>query len=76
MRKKLLKPFFRIHWAAKAVIKFGSIIADILLISACLCSDKELAYMMVQISVYLFSESVVGGLIIDVIAKRTGTEEK
>ena len=76
MRKKLLKPFLNIHWSAKTVIKYGVMAADILLISACLCSDKALAYMMAETSAYLFSEAVIGGLILDVIAKRTGIEEK
>ncbi len=76
MREKLLKPFLNIHWSAKVIIKFGVLAADILLISACLCSDKSLAYMMAETSGYLFSEAVIGGLILDVIAKRMGIEEK
>lgn len=76
MRKKLLKPFLNIHWSAKVIIKFGVIAADILLISACLCTDKALSYMMAETSGYLFAEAVIGGLILDVIAKRMGIEEK
>ncbi|MBR5156211.1 MAG: hypothetical protein IKW59_00400 [Clostridia bacterium] len=76
MRQKLLKPFLNIHWSAKAIIKFGVMAADILLISACLCADKTRSYMMAETSGYLFSEAVIGGLILDVIAKRMDIEEK
>lgn len=75
--KKLLKPFFGLHWSAKAVLKAGMALADALLLAACwiVGSDEALAIQMVQTSVYLFGEAVVGGLFIDVVAKRMGLED-
>ena len=74
MREKLLAPFAGLHWSAKTVIKIGSIIADILLIMAfgILEQDAILARQMAETAAYLFSIGMIGGLLLDVIAKRTG----
>ena len=52
--------------------------ANLLLLLACLTNlyDVGLSIWMVQTAVYLFSESIIGGLLLDVIAKRMGLEDK
>lgn len=56
------------HFLTKFIVKFGTIIATLLLI--CAFFVDSLASDMCVISVYLFSESIILGLLIDVIDKR------
>lgn len=74
MREKLLSPFTNLHRSAKIVIKTGSLTADVLLIMAFAILSKEtvLAMQMAETAAYLFSIGMVGGLLLDVIAKRMG----
>ncbi len=54
--------------ASKLILKAGTLFATLLLLLAFFSFDYGI--MMCSVSVYLFSESVVAGLLFDVISKR------
>lgn len=58
----------KMHAAAKIVLKWGTVFATILLIFAFFSSAYGI--MMCEVSVYLFAESVISALLMDVIDKR------
>ncbi|MBR2500446.1 MAG: hypothetical protein IKB60_05150 [Clostridia bacterium] len=64
MKKELMNMCF----ASKLIIKAGTLIAIVLLCFAFFSLNYKI--MMCTVSVYLFGESIVAGLIFDVIAKR------
>ena len=66
--KKLKTQAEKIHPAAKVILKIGTILATILLI--CAFFSESYGIMMCQVSVYLFAESVISALLIDIIDKR------
>ena len=72
------KAIKKLHWSAEKVLSYGLFAANLLLLLACLTNlyDVGLSIWMVQTAVYLFSESIIGGLLLDVIAKRMGLEDK
>lgn len=57
-----------IHPAAKILLKYGTIFATILLFLAFF--SKTYGIEMCSVSVYLFAQSVVSSLLLDVIDKR------
>ena len=58
----------KIHPSAKLILKYGTILALIVLIFAFF--SKTYGIMMCKTSVFLFAESVISALLIDVISKR------
>ncbi len=78
MKEKMTEPFRKMHWSSRAVLKTGVVLADVLLLAACMLMEKDgvLSRQMAQTAVYLFCEGVVGGLFFDVVAKRMGMTEK
>jgi len=60
----------KIHPSAKIIMKYGTMLATLLLIFAFF--SKTYGIMMCQTSVFLFAESIISSLLIDVISKRRG----
>ena len=58
----------KIHPSAKIIMKYGTILATFLLIFAFF--SKSYGIMMCQTSVFIFAESIISALLIDVIDKR------
>lgn len=73
---KIKKMFRKTHWLTKFVIKYGVICATILLLTAAAVArmNEPLSLSMGSVSVYMFAEVIIFGLLIDVIAKRTGID--
>ena len=64
------------HWSAKLTIKFGTLASLWVLLAGFLPERSSfLALSMGKTAVYMFALSVVGGLLFDVIAQRTGIRE-
>ena len=62
-----------LHWTARLVIKCGTIATLLLLLSGIfLPRYSETAYWLLRSAVYSFAVSIVGGLLLDVIAARMG----
>lgn len=66
--KKLKAQAEKIHPYAKILLKYGTVLAILLLI--CAFFTEEYGIMMCEVSVYLFAESVISALLMDVIDKR------
>ncbi len=64
------------HWSAKLTIKLGTLASLLVLLAGFLPERSSyLALSMCKTAVYMFALSVVGGLLFDVIAQRTGIRE-
>jgi len=64
------------HWAARFVIKYGTLFSLLQLIIGFLFSPGSFyAISFCQSAVYSFAVSVVGGLLFDVVAVRRGMRE-
>ncbi|MBE7036524.1 MAG: hypothetical protein E7403_04445 [Ruminococcaceae bacterium] len=76
MKSKLSTLIHTMHWAAKLTVSFGSLAALFLLfIGFLLPRASFLAISSGQTAVYMFSLSVCGGILMDVIAERTGIRD-
>ncbi len=65
-----------LHWAARFAIKYGTLFSLLLLISGfCFPRASFYAVSICKSAVTSFAVSVIGGLFIDVIALRRGTDE-
>ncbi len=76
---KTKHPFTKIktHWTTAIIIKGGCLLALLLLLYG--FTTERGSYMAIaicQTSVYLFAISVIGGLLLDVIAVKKGMKEK
>ncbi len=68
-------PIKNMHWAAKYTVKFGTLFALCVLCCGFIPSQGSFfARSLCKTAVYMFALSVIGGLLMDVIAKRTGAE--
>lgn len=77
MKKENAAIFKDMHWSSKLLIKYGTIIALILLLSGFLpARGSFLAISMCETAVYFFSISVISGFLFDVIAMRMGLRDK
>ncbi len=66
-----------LHWTARLVIKVGTIASLLLLLSGFfLPRYSETAYQVCQSAVSSFAVSVIGGLLLDIIAERTGLKKR
>ena len=66
--KNFKMQFNNLHHFSKVIIKWGTILATILLILAFFSPIYGIK--MCEISVYLFAESIISALLMDVIDKR------
>lgn len=65
-----------LHWAARFAIKYGTLLSLLLLVSGfCFPKASFYAVSICKSAVTSFAISVIGGLFIDVIALRRGTDE-
>lgn len=73
MKRNSVTGIKSMHWSAKALIKFGTLAALLLLLTAFIppCGSF-LAISTAETAVRLFAISTVSGLLFDVIAQRTG----
>lgn len=76
MKPKLSTLIHSMHWTAKLTVSIGSLAAlFILLIGFLFPRTSFLAIACGQTAVYMFSLSVCGGILMDVIAQRIGMRE-
>lgn len=75
-KSKQPNPKHIMHWSARFSIKFGTIIAlCILLLGFLFPKASFYAIMLCKCSVSSFSVSVIGGLMLDVVAIRKGMSD-
>lgn len=64
------------HWAAKLSIKYGTILSILTLIAGFVpVRGSHLAISLCKTAVIMFAVFVIGGLLLDVIAVRSGKNE-
>ena len=74
--KKKTGQVFRLHWAAHLTIRYGTVLSLLLLMAAFFFPKASFyAISLCQTPVYSFAVSVIGGLMLDVISKRTGHQD-
>lgn len=62
-----------VHWAAKFVVKYGTLLSVITLAAGFVpARGSHLAISFCKTAVFMFAVSVIGGLLLDVIATRSG----
>ncbi len=78
MQHKQKKPraVTKMHWAARFVIQYGTLFSLFFLLCGFLFPRASFyAISICQSAVYSFAVSIIGGLLLDVIAVRRGMDE-
>ncbi len=66
----------KIHWTARLTIRLGTCLALLLLIAGFFFPRQSFyAISLCKSAVYSFAVSVIGGLFLDVVARRTGKHD-
>ncbi|MBE7021962.1 MAG: hypothetical protein E7414_01940 [Ruminococcaceae bacterium] len=76
MKKKLTASLKKTHWTTRFVIKYGTIASLLTLLTGFFAGQgSHTAISLCETAVYLFSISMVGGILLDVIAARKGMRD-